>query len=383
MPETIARNDDMQRQKEAFGELATPTQGLSSEGTLSEYVKNTDYIIGLLDGSIPITGSSLTVDKDKLLEDGKVVFEKSEIVPESLTPPHKVVWLDKSARPVYWMVRELWDQLGTTDYGVAKRPRSQFLNIDRIPWLHRSGIKTSEIDADRSDQFDINNIGSDEYSVKRHLGIIRGLFVDTSRTDESGKKIELTLENFDDEVWNMPLRDLKKGDIGELKPHILVVDEVKSSGSTARIAQELLAAALPEATVTTAHWQNDKSAKTTAHSKGWVPVWYSDKVLDGRGVGNVSAAYYRDSNVNFIQKQAHTVLSTPFVNPFTRERQVDIKAHNLRNDIKLLAKKLVSSEVLYRPSPARINKIERIEHVTGLSFDEWRKKMIATTRDSR
>src|SRR3954469_6875014 len=47
------------------------------------------------------------------------------------------IFLDKSARPVEWLVRELWDELAPTDPDTGKtvpKPEMKFLNIDREQW---------------------------------------------------------------------------------------------------------------------------------------------------------------------------------------------------------------------------------------------------------
>lgn len=225
-----------------------------------------------------------------------------------------VVWLDKSARPVYWMVRRLWEDLSTkkSDGTIPSLPASKFLNIDRLPWLQATGINTTEIDADTANQFDINNLHFNDETPRQSIGKIRGLFVDHHYTDSDGRKHQLTEENFDDMVWRMPLQKTLQNQ-GELPPHLLVVDEVKSSGATINIAQQVLSAALPEVVVSTAHWQNGKS---------------------------------------------------------------DELGHSIRRDIDLLAREL-GKTVLYRPSPNRMpqDQIKRIEEINSMSFADWQKKM--------
>ena len=355
--------------------LKTPTDQLDGERMLEEYVKNTDYIIGRLDGSLPAEGSVLSVDKEKLIAEGTVEFAKTSATEvEGLKKPDAVLWLDKSARPVSWMVKELWSQLVTKEPNgsIPGRPKDLFLNIDRLPWLRRSGLKDNEIDADSTYQFQINKIGSDNNSVKKQLGNIRGLFVQTKRKDENGTEIRLTPENFEDEVWNMPL--IGSDDSADKPFHLLVVDEVKSSGATLNIAQQLLSAALPEITVTTAHWGTGKSAKTTKSSKGWVPVWYDADTEAGRGVGDVNETWYENSDLNWRHKLGAAVLSTTYRDRKTGERKKDAKTDMLRSDIKKLSKALLAKEVLYRPASQRGKQgmIERIYRIGGMSTDKYR-----------
>lgn len=300
-------------QKNRYEILDFPTEGLDENRTLTEYIKNTDFICGILDGSIKPKGPTKKVDIDELHHSGKIIFETNRDE-ESLQPPQMVVWLDKSARPVYWMVRRLWEDLSTkkSDGTIPSLPASKFLNIDRLPWLQATGINTTEIDADTANQFDINNLHFNDETPRQSIGKIRGLFVDHHYTDSDGRKHQLTEENFDDMVWRMPLQKTLQNQ-GELPPHLLVVDEVKSSGATINIAQQVLSAALPEVVVSTAHWQNGKS---------------------------------------------------------------DELGHSIRRDIDLLAREL-GKTVLYRPSPNRMpqDQIKRIEEINSMSFADWQKKM--------
>src|SRR3989344_8440513 len=108
----------------------------TTEWTLSEYVKCTDGLIGKMDGTIPLRQSVVYVwDGDRLKEERR-----------DLQPPTSVIYLDKSARPVAWLVRNLWPGLarvtGTeySDNQIPPRPREYFLNIDKNDWLARMDI---------------------------------------------------------------------------------------------------------------------------------------------------------------------------------------------------------------------------------------------------
>jgi hypothetical protein len=350
----------------------------SEQATLEEYVTCTDQVIGLLDGTIQPEGKIREVDRSSLLENGRVRFEVSDVEEvDDLSRPDVVVWLDKSARPVSWMVREFWDQLAAKDDvgNPVHPPRSIFLNIDREPWLYRTGISSDEIDADREDQFDINKIGRESESAKQILGRIRGLFVEPARTEttDDGREevIRLTPENFDEEVWRMPIK--KRKDESD-HAHMMIIDEVKSSGATARISQELLSAALPEIKVTIGYWQNKRSAKhIPSLGRGWVPIWYSSEELTGRGIGGVDEARYKKSSVNWIHKLGSIVLSTPkIVDKATGQKVDDRKSGQLRNEIKLLGRQLRSHEVLYVPHRSRGGDfVKRIEEVNDITLAEW------------
>jgi hypothetical protein len=361
--------------------LDTPTEGLDSKRTLEEYVKNTDYIIGRLDGSIPPRDNVYSIDQDLFEKRGTVFFTKQESkdIP-CAQKPDIVLWLDKSARPVSWMVQELWDQLASRneDGSIADKPQSWFLNIDRFPWLRASGLGNKEIASGVPGQFDINSIGTDAAPVKRQIGWIRGIFVDDKRQDQDGNVITLTEENFDQEVWNMPLRCTKNN---QSPQSLMIVDEVKSSGDTLSIAQQLLSAAFPELVVTRAYWQNDKRATSikgaSINKDGWVPVWYDENTAAGRGVGEVSLAWYQNSNRNWRHKLGAFVLSTPAVvsDAKTGDRKVDSRSLALRLDIKELSRSLLKNEIVYIPSPQRSNemRVERIHDIAGMNLENWRK----------
>src|SRR5579872_2790917 len=73
----------------------------STEYLLSEYASLTDGLIGRLDGTIPIRGADVI----------KVTPEGIRKEKQNLPSPSSVIYLDKSARPVRWLVDGLWDVL--------------------------------------------------------------------------------------------------------------------------------------------------------------------------------------------------------------------------------------------------------------------------------
>jgi hypothetical protein len=378
-----------------YGILATPLtyreRQYTSQESLEEYVKCTDHVVGVLDGSIPPEGKIKTLNRELFDSSGKVEFQNEEVSKrkDTLPKPDAVVWLDKSARPVSWMVKEMWDILATPDENgnIPKRPKEVFLNIDREPWLLGTNLKLSEIDTERSNQFEINKIATKDETVRQQLGNIRGLFVERSReeTDDSGKKLKvrLTPDNFDEEVWKMPLKSKPNGEKYE---HMVIVDEVKSSGATSFISQELLSAALPELTVTVAHWQKNLSGreqlKNNTKVPGWVPVWYSSKDPLGRGVGDLNKGWYMKNDSNFILQRAGQVLSTPPLDKASGQRIKDEKSTQLRKDIKTLTRDLGRRALLFTPSTDRNNEDRkmRISNIGGLSFEQWQKRRGITPR---
>ena len=50
-----------------------------------------------------------------------------------------VVYLDKSARPVSWLVNMFWNELALKDSNstAVKKPKHSYINIDRSPWFRK------------------------------------------------------------------------------------------------------------------------------------------------------------------------------------------------------------------------------------------------------
>lgn len=213
------------------------------------------------------------------------------------------VFLDKSARPVAWMMNELWDSLAATDEEVSERPDESFLNIDREQWRDTVGgkeIDSGIIDVSKIDQTVIDSL--------------RYIFVSGTKADKDGNNITL------DSVWEMPtVLDGKK---------VLVVDEVKFTGDSARIAQKLLRRAIPEADIQEPyHWMDSKSAGKDLPD---IPMWYSDKTEKGRWVNDRSRTESIHSSSR-VQREGYMFLST-------RQQEVDSRSQKLRAECKALAR---------------------------------------------
>lgn len=271
-----------------------------------EYVKSTDKIIGILDGSIE--------DRELADPDNKE---------QSKQAPDVVIYLDKSARPVSWFVDEFWDQMARKEEVDGKecpikKPEAKFLNIDRADWLMRmkknEGVPLSELDPT---DFDINEISEDE------IAQIRAIFAKGSLSDE----------NWLEEVKNKPnYLDGK---------NVLIVDEVKSSGATLSIAQQLLKKAFPESTVSGAYfWQQTGRMVNGRLQMGIAPVWYDASRPDGRLVDDKNLRYYEKSyeegRVSLQKKLGAVALSSPQLDT-NGNRMMDGRARNLKKDIKHLA----------------------------------------------
>jgi hypothetical protein len=168
-----------------------------------------------------------------------------------------VIFLDKSARPVEWLVEEFWDLFAERhgDKTVPpEKPEMKFINIDREPFRpYLGGIE----DEASGGMIHLNDLPQ-EYIDNLRRAFARPEGASGDRSDQSyldGKRV-------------------------------MVVDEVKATGDTLRFAAAMMKKAFPEADMSWAWWMRpvvvagrDGVAKPVE-----VPVWYTDAQPEGRGV---------------------------------------------------------------------------------------------------
>jgi hypothetical protein len=301
---------------------------------LEKYLTCTDKMIGMMDGSI----------KEREL------FSSPEIKSEEA--PDVVVWLDKSARPVSWLTRELWDDLAKDG---AKRPKYVYRNIDRVDWFMRQGHSAD--DSERvlgPGDFDIEKVSIDEIAQLRALSSVG----------------ELDKENWKTEVWEKPNSLDNK--------NILIIDEVKNKGGSLFIAQKLFQKAYPNAKVSGAYFWNrlettllDNPNETQIDS---VPVWYSPTNEFGRGVGDRSPRYYEslpDTPANFKLKLGQIALSAPHYDVEPSNRLKDELAESLQADFRRLADSYREGIVLRFPDMHRSDEdVDKILKDQGLDINK-------------
>lgn len=228
--------------------------------TASRYVTETAELIGVIDGRMPSRESS-----------------------EEQKADH-VVYLDKSARPVSWLVGTFWDE-----FSDEKRPENSFLNIDRLPWFNRvmpgmrAGMVEDESGALRRADFNDFMKHADKLPPEVFAGI-RALYVTGGIETEDPE-----------EIMKMPtVLDGKD---------VLVVDEVEESGATLKIAQYLLSRAIPEMKSLNGsyfwHQASKHSHDGTERQQMSVPVWYDAGDSRGRGVGEINRPFFAERHEKF------------------------------------------------------------------------------------
>lgn len=218
------------------------------------YVQDTALLISEIDGSVKATA-----------------------------PYDHVVYLDKSARPVSWLVNMFWDDFAAkdSDGNTIRRPPHSYINIDRAPWFRHVGIEVTDdgrqtAGGELATYWDfLNNIGN---LSKRHLAEIRALYIDGGIETE-------------DEEWIMDQTTILSG------KRVLVVDEVSRSGATLKIAVKLFELAFPDAAVIESayFWHPHESALKMGSEDVLtsLPVWYDPNTYFGRGIGGLDEHYYR------------------------------------------------------------------------------------------
>ena len=230
------------------------TERININENIIHYLKDTALLISIIDGRIS----------------GDIPYDH-------------VIYLDKSARPVSWLVNMFWNEFAKKDaHGdVVKRPTHSYINIDRSPWFRNVGINVSD-DGRQKENGElatyrdfVNNIHN---LSERSLAEIRALYIDGGIEKE-------------DVGWVMnhpTILDSKR---------ILIIDEVSRTGSTLDIAKHLFQLAIPDAKeiAGTYFWHPSEPLLQIGGENVLtsLPVWYDPNTLTGRGIGSPDPFYYR------------------------------------------------------------------------------------------
>ena len=276
----------------------------SFEGGQSDDAVDTPFEYTLLKGHIQPDGQTWKSDQELRMEylhltdelihkmTTKTEIENPETGEMELQAPSVVVFLDKSARPLSHLVRELWPTLAKDpETGeIPPMPRFNFLNIDREKWVNM-------IDPHGIGIMDIDHL---DPSIVRSL---RSIFL-----TPKGKK-EVVANGSTEAVDDIPtILDNES---------VLVVDETYSTGRTLKIASDMLERAFPEAHISTTHWMRESFTNKNGLRLNAVPVWYKENSLWGRGVGDRYADFTRGvesqkpSDENYYRTIGRWFLSMP------------------------------------------------------------------------
>lgn len=259
----------------------------------------------------------------------------------------EVVFLDKSARPVAWLMKSLWPTLGFKDFDENGKPVPvdmpgiRFLNIDREQWEPMMGRTEG-----------INGEGITlKYVPDDTIDSLTGLMAERSLLPE--EYVSADEPTFYDDK------------------NILIVDEVSATGDTLRMAEALLGKAFKKASsIEGVHWMSpDKvyDKKSGGLRNANLPVWYSSATPYGRLVGNRDSSKSRTSS-STRQRRGSQFLSTRF-------EDVDVMGVRLRREMKQLGADVADGKMPVAPSYDRPSDSEYYDsfmlHVNGLSSKEF------------
>lgn len=216
-----------------------------------------------------------------------------------------VIYLDKSARPVSWLVDEFWG-----DFTSAPQPDSTFLAIDRRTWLaDYCGVQLLPNEYVEAPDGTTHPASAADFDRNFHkipkevLAKIRALYIKDGIEDEDVDKIFATPTILDGK-------------------NLTIIDEVSRSGATLHIAQRLLKAAIPELKSVNGHvfWHDTAQVTQSGEMQmGSAPVWYPADHSDwrGRGVKDVHPDYFaalyesNPTNINRARRFGAIVLGEP------------------------------------------------------------------------
>jgi hypothetical protein len=258
------------------------------------------------------------------------------------------IFLDKSARPVAWMVNELWDQLRPhlPNGEILPRPKIKFLNIDKEQWEDTIGRKeTSGINADLLPQKAVDSLRSIYKSIEPN---------DSEETMLSGKRV-------------------------------LIVDEVNVTGNTLEMAEKMLKRIFPDAKeIKGYHWMNgkiivDQNSGVSLNSAQ--PPWYQRRE-SGRLILN------RDQELSLGAKSSRQKIGGLWLSRGRNEAREpgmeidkdgpDHEGLELKADIKLLADDFRKGNLPYVPSSLWDDDTESIDSrisrmMNGMTVEEYAK----------
>lgn len=314
---------------------------LSIDETLGIYVRNTADLISTIDG----TGEDIE------------------------NPPiDHVIYLDKSARPVSWLVNTFW-----SDFSDSKRPEHSYLAIDRQPWMKYAGVElgvgeyikdTGELAEPR--HFDIGKI-PDEFIAR-----IRAIYLDSGLPEEVDSLFDIpdpSKTTMSDDV----IKHIMQAPTNLEGKNILIVDEVERSGSTLYIASELIKRAVPEVKgVYTAYFVPGVDNPNPKTLQRFTPVWYDHDFHEGRGIGDIDPKTaieryksYKESGYEVSPRYRARVLGSFALGTYydLSQETGSRKSRDVMNEIKKMHQDFEDGKILMRP-PRHYN-FDRYEDYFG------------------
>lgn len=312
------------------------------------YIQNCDTLAGMFDGSIQ--------ESDHFF-DGEARHGDVEVT--------HAIYLDKSARPVHLLMRKSWSKLSD-----AKIPHASYRNIDKHNWTQLMPLDTQNIDAPDVAAISLDNVNhlGDEAkaSLLEQIARLRATYLrraDLEKLDEA---------NLVEDVWKYPtILDGQR---------VAIVDEVKSSGATLKVADILLGAAIPEAKFEPMYWSVPATLRWNLYDiegnitsrefmANTVPVWYDQISSYGRGIRDLDAV---EASMSSSKKQriGAYVMSRPYIG----DEKMDKRSVDIREDLETLAARFLAGEVDYAPSPDRgmDDSKSRVERYYGIPYETWR-----------
>lgn len=251
------------------------------------------------------------------------------------TPPDHVIYLDKSARPVSWLVNTFW-----SDFSDRERPSHSYLNVDRLNWFRAAGtpVDYNGYLTDNSglhrratpSDFDIDRLPPDTFAR------IRSLFLPDGIDTEDPNAIMNTPSTLDGK-------------------NLLIVDEVSNSGSTVAIAKKLLEKAIPEAASinTASFWPTSFKFSPDGQDSQMLtsPVWYNKNNSHGRGIGDIDPKYYSElyekyPNPKTLAKKYGSIATSRPIDLATEPHQM---SRELMHEIQLMHQDFQDGHILLRP----------------------------------
>ncbi len=274
---------------------------------------------------------------------------------EKIPAADHVIYLDKSARPVSWLVNTFWNS-----FSEKERPKHSYLAIDRKEWFARTDtpIEANEYIRDGDGSSRVATFGDfrKENVTREDLARIRALYIPGGIETEDVE-----------EIMNTPT--------GLEGKNITIVDEVSRSGSTLAIAKYLVSQAIPEASSVNGYtfWEAgfQKHPYSDERQMRGVPVWYDAHTHVGRGIGDVNEAsfakrYEEHQNPKTRAQKFGAFVLGEFINlaeePGNRSRQ-------LAKEIKTMRKEWDAGHIIM-PMPSHYDDEKWQEHTMeqGVQF---------------